>query len=185
MSRISLRSIRTTTPLRQVVRGPRRVLDIYSSIGDYVQMAFNNNEAGDQGRQTCPFEVALERREAQRFGGEASQASRSPLARASGWARKPVLARRVPRPDRKGRGKGPRKPLALPGAPFPSSEGAENGTGQPAPSPNGRRSIGKIPWYITSQHLEAESEPSCFRFVRMRMRIVIRLAGRLSDKRNS
>src|SRR6058998_3197949 len=102
----SLHSSRTTTPWRQVAHGPRQVLDIYSSIGDYVQTTFNNNEAGDQGRQTCPFEVALERREAQRFGGEASQASRSPLARASGWASqtRPCKARTPSRSQGAGQG---------------------------------------------------------------------------------
>src|SRR5437588_11467054 len=40
----------------------------------------------------------VERREAQRFGGEASQTSRSPPARASGWVSQtyPCKARRVP-----------------------------------------------------------------------------------------
>src|SRR3954463_3948195 len=80
----------------------------------------------------------VERREAQRLGGKASHAFRSPHARASGRAsqthpngpRKPVQAslRRQSGNKAPAATEGPRKPLAPPGAPFPFGE-TEKGTG--------------------------------------------------------
>src|SRR3954449_6259301 len=80
----------------------------------------------------------VERREAQRFGGEASHAFRSSPARASGRVsqtrpsgpRKPVQARLRRQSGNKAPAatEGLRKPLAPPGAPFPFGE-KEKGTG--------------------------------------------------------
>src|SRR3954466_9074804 len=74
----------------------------------------------------------VERREAQRFGGKASHAFRSPHARASGrvsqtrpnGSRKPIQARLRRQSGTKApaANEGPRKPLAPPGAPFPFGE---------------------------------------------------------------
>ena len=74
----------------------------------------------------------VERREAQRFGGEASHASRSSPARASGrvsqtrpnGSRKPIQARLRRQSGTKApaANEAPRKPLAPPGAPFPFGE---------------------------------------------------------------
>jgi len=53
-----------------------------------------------------------------------------------------AFARRARPPDRKGGLKGPRKPLAPPGAPFPYGEGNRE-TGLPGPAKEqGRRSYG-------------------------------------------
>src|SRR4051795_11602384 len=80
----------------------------------------------------------VERREAQRLGGEASHASRSSPARASGRVsqthpngpRKPVQARLRRQSGNKAPAatEGPRKPLTPPGAPVPCGE-KEKGTG--------------------------------------------------------
>src|SRR3954471_3747711 len=88
----------------------------------------------DAGTRSRP----VERREAQRFGGEASHASRSSPARASGRVsqtrpsrpRKPLQAMLRPQSGTKARAatEGPGKPLAPPGAPFPFGE-TEKGTG--------------------------------------------------------
>ena len=111
----------------------------------------SDNAARDPSAGSRKLACGVERREAQRLGGRVSQALRSSPARASGRASQARPNGDSQNPFRQGatvfggnagHHKGPRKPLAPPGAPFPHGK-RKKGLAAPTPrQTTGRRSVG-------------------------------------------